>query len=168
MAICNNCGSEVETGAAFCSSCGMRLNSDMSAQQAHTNEMNRQTEPKQEYYHQEEFSSQSASPEFTAFSQEEIEQTRIFALFSYIGILFLVPLLGAKDSGYARFHANQGLVLFIADIVFGVCALIPILGWIIAGAGSVFSTVCTVLGIINAITGKAKPLPLIGKINILK
>ena len=32
------------------------------------------------------------------------------AILAYFGILVLIPILAAKDSKFARFHANQGLL----------------------------------------------------------
>ena len=55
------------------------------------------------------------------FNTEDVEQNKVFGILSYIGILVLVPILAAKDSQYARFHANQGLVLFITDVIIGAC-----------------------------------------------
>lgn len=49
-----------------------------------------------------------------AFDPGDIEQNKVMALLSYLGILVLVPLLAAKELRFARFHANQGLVLLIA------------------------------------------------------
>lgn len=48
------------------------------------------------------------------FNTEDVNGNKVFGILAYIGILFLVPLFAAKDSQYARFHTNQGLVLFIA------------------------------------------------------
>ena len=83
-------------------------------------------------------------------------------------ILFFIPLLAAKDSPFARYHANQGLVLFICGLISSVLWIIPILGWIIAPILSIVITVLAVIGIINALNGKAKELPIIGKFKILK
>ena len=46
--------------------------------------------------------------------------------------------------------------------------MIPILGWIIAPIASILITVLSVIGIINALNGKAKELPIIGKFKIIK
>ena len=46
------------------------------------------------------------------FDQKDIEQNKVMALLSYLGILVLVPLLGAKGSKYARFHTSQGTVSY--------------------------------------------------------
>ncbi len=93
---------------------------------------------------------------------------KLLAAISYIGILFLVPLLAAKDDAFARFHANQGLVLFLVGIVLGIIGVIPFVGPIIAGIGGLVTFVFAILGIINAINGAMKPLPLIGGIEIIK
>ena len=83
-------------------------------------------------------------------------------------IIFLIPLLAAKDSKFARFHTNQGLVLFIVGILSSVIALIPLIGWIIAPIGAILVSVLAIIGIINALNGKAKELPVVGKFKILK
>lgn len=54
------------------------------------------------------------------FNTEDVQQNKVFGILAYIGILFLVPLLAARDSQYARFHTNQGIVLFITDIILGI------------------------------------------------
>ena len=102
------------------------------------------------------------------------------AVLAYLGILVLVPLFAAKDSKYARFHTNQGLVLAIAQfawtfvsriIVSAVGAVNETVSLIIGGVCSLVNiafAVFTIIGIINAAKGTAKELPVIGKITILK
>lgn len=99
---------------------------------------------------------------------------KVFGVLAYIGILWLVPLLAGKTE-FSRFHANQGLVLFIAEIVVsivaGIITLIPIIGWIIGlllWLVDVFWLVLMIMGIVNACQGQQKELPLIGKLRILK
>jgi hypothetical protein len=48
---------------------------------------------------------------------DDIEKNKVFAVLAYIGILFLVPLLAAPQSRFARYHTNQGIVLFLASII---------------------------------------------------
>lgn len=105
----------------------------------------------------------------------DFEQNKVFAIVGYIGILFLVPLLAAPNSRYARYHANQSIVLFIATIVasgaFFVLGHIPFLGRVLGVVGSVVwiaSLVLMVLGIVNAASGKCQPLPVLGKFQLLK
>jgi uncharacterized membrane protein len=105
----------------------------------------------------------------------DIEQNRVFAVLAYIGILFLVPLLAAPKSRFARYHTNQGIVLFIANIVASVATIIlifvPFVGCvsgILAFALPVASLVFMILGIVNAASGLYKPLPLIGHYELMK
>jgi hypothetical protein len=55
-----------------------------------------------------------ASPNADAL---DIEHNKIFAVLAYIGILFLVPLLAAPQSRFARYHTNQGIVLFLSVLI---------------------------------------------------
>lgn len=112
------------------------------------------------------------------FDPEDIEQNKVMAILAYI--IFLIPLLVAKDSPYAKYHTNQGLVLFIAAFVGGIVlnilhyilSYIIIIGWIVSillhFLYPIFVIALVIIGIINAANGKAKPLPLIGHITILK
>lgn len=102
------------------------------------------------------------------FDQQDIESTKGLAWLSYLGLLFLIPMLVNKESAYTKFHVNQGLALFIANIVVGVITPIPFIGWI---AGSICGVACFVfeiMGIVFALQGKAKRLPIIGKIELIK
>ena len=87
----------------------------------------------------------------------------LIAILSYFGILFLIPMLAAKDSLFAQFHAKQGLVLFIAEIATMMIAWIPILGWIAAPILYIIWFVLAIIGIVNVLGGKQNPLPMIGK-----
>ncbi|MBP5230219.1 MAG: hypothetical protein ILO68_00670 [Clostridia bacterium] len=109
------------------------------------------------------------------YEQEDINKNRVFGILAYIGPLFLVGLFAAKDSKWAKYHVNQGMVLCIAvfavAFTLGLLGLIPyigivfrILNWITSIG---LSALC-VMGIIFAATGKAKDLPLIGSIKLLK
>lgn len=113
------------------------------------------------------------SPEFDA---EDIKKNKIMGIFAYISWLVIIPLFAAKDSKWARFHANNGLILAITEIglwiLFGLLGIIPYVGfifWIIGWLCSLVPIALSVFGIINAVQGKAKELPVIGgKIKILK
>ena len=84
-------------------------------------------------------------------------------------ILFFVPLLAARQSNFAMFHANQGLVLFLSLIAVNVVSsIIPIVGWLIIGPlGNLGLFILAIIGILNAAGGQCKPLPLIGSFRII-
>ena len=109
-------------------------------------------------------------PEFTP---EDIQANKTMAILAYF--IFFLPLLAAKDSRFARYHSNQGLILlifyvaaailssiltaiFVATFSLGILALLSILFTLIYLALAVLG----ILGIVNAAQGKAKPMPVIG------
>ncbi len=113
------------------------------------------------------------------FDPQDIEKNKFMAILAYFGILVLIPIFAAKDSKFARFHANQGLTLCIAAILYSVAysilsAIIVAISWrlywlvsIVGLLGLIF-LVWFVLGIINAAGGRAKELPFIGHFKLLK
>ena len=65
----------------------------------------------------------------------DVQSNKVMAILAYFGILFLIPLLAAKESPFARYHTNQGLVLFLFMFVCGILGVIPKLGWVISSVG---------------------------------
>lgn len=100
--------------------------------------------------------------------QEDAEKNKVMGILAYI--IFFIPLLAAKESKFAMYHANQGLVLFLSAIAVNIAgSIIPIIGWfIILPLGNLAVLVLAVIGIINSAKGEMKPLPLIGGISIIK
>ncbi len=130
--------------------------------------------------------SQITNTENTTSPENDIETNKVMALLSYFGILVLAPILAAKESPFARFHANQGLLLTIAMFLYiladGILTVIlRAILWKGLGLWSVYSlcgtllnllyvgfTVLAIIGIINVLNGRTKELPIIGKYRILK
>ena len=114
------------------------------------------------------------------FAAEDIEKNKVVAGLSYFGILFFLPLVAAPDSRFGKFHANQALVLLLAGVVGAIALgivslLLTLIWWRLVFLSSVLYTVfyiaiavVAIIGLINAFQGKAKELPLISKINIIK
>lgn len=113
------------------------------------------------------------------FEKEDIEQGKVVSIFAYFFWLVLIPLFGAKQSKFARYHANQGIVLAICETIWWVLEIVlsailggvPFLGAFISvvmGLANLIFLVFIVVGIMNALNGKAKELPIIGKFKILK
>ena len=48
---------------------------------------------------------------------QDVENNKVIAAIGYIWILCLVPLFLRRRSAFAQFHAKQGLVLFILEII---------------------------------------------------
>ena len=109
------------------------------------------------------------------YDPQDIQANKGMAVLAYLGILVLIPLLGAKESKFARFHVNQGLILAVIEIIIWVAVRalgwIPVVGWILRIARWIISVICLILaiiGIMNAAKGEAKELPFIGGIWILR
>ncbi len=96
---------------------------------------------------------------------------KIYGVLAYFSIGVLVPILFKMDVRFVRFHVNQGLVLFLAEallsLVYGFVGGIPLLAMVV----SVTRLLCVafmVLGMVSAVRGSEKPLPLIGRIHLVK
>ncbi len=118
----------------------------------------------------EEEQQQAPAPAPSGGGSKDVSDNKAIAAIGYLGILFLIPLLAKKDSDFAQYHAKQGMILFIFEIVLWIVAMIPILGWILAFIGWIFAFICFIMGLVNALNGVKKPLPLIGsfagKVNV--
>lgn len=172
MIYCTKCGAVVDENVKFCPECGAAVSGSQ-----------REREPWEDEKKDlgAKLSELNDTPDTTdEFAEDDINGNKLMAVLSYLGLLVLVPLFAARESKFARFHANQGLVLMICQILWNVITNI-VVGAIVAVSptlGAVVSTVCNivslvpavlmVIGIINAVKGRAKELPVIGKIRLLK
>lgn len=115
---------------------------------------------------------QPVQPAAPQGNQSDAEQNKAMAIIGYLlPILFFIPLVtDAKNSPFAKFHANQQLNLLLAAIAVNIVGtVIPVLGWfIILPLGSIALIVFAIMGIINASKGEMKPLPMIGGFSLIK
>jgi len=115
------------------------------------------------------------SPPAAVGEAADVEQNKVFGILAYLPpFLFLVGLIAARQSKFAMFHCNQGLVLTLAAIAVSIANMIadmilvhiPFLGWFLMTVLNlgifVGIIVLVVMGIINAANGVCKPLPVIG------
>lgn len=104
------------------------------------------------------------------------ENAKLCAALSYllIGIIWWVADEKMKPNTFVKFHAKQGLVLLIVDIIIWATFSILFVPFAFVGAlwilWSVVSTIVwltmlilLILGIINAVNGNEKELPVIGR-----
>jgi len=165
MKYCTKCGAQLKDDAKFCADCG----TPCSANAGNAGETFTQS-----------FKNLNNTSDSTAeFDSKDIEENKAMGIFAYLSFLVLIPIFAAPKSRFARFHANQGLVLCIAELIYS--ALVALLGRILFSfswfyiifmnilklLGLVF-VVLAIIGIVNVANGKAKQLPLIGGITLLK
>jgi len=95
-------------------------------------------------------------------------EQKLMGVLCYLGILVLIPLVLKKSDPEVKFHIEQGLALFVAEVIWWFVrwilyklvvglVLFPIL-WLV----DLGFLVLAIIGILNAIRGEKKPLPLLG------
>ncbi len=101
------------------------------------------------------------------YTSADIEKNKTMAGLAYL--IFFLPLIVCPESKYARFHANQALLLLILGIAGNVIlGIIPVIGWMLLPVFGIGMLVLCIMGLVNGFGGKAKRLPLIGICDILK
>lgn len=108
----------------------------------------------------------------TSSNEADVSQVRLFGILGYIfPILFFLPLVtDAKDNAFAKYHANQQLLLLLFLIIGNTAASILtviLIGLLLYPVVWIFGLVCMVMGILNVVNDRQKPLPLIGTITTL-
>ena len=158
MAFCEKCGSKLNDGEKFCPNCGAEtwLSSNTTSTDNFANPI-------------------SDGVDSNDFDKKDIQNNKLMAILAYCGVLVLVPFFAAKDSKFARFHTNQGLVYFFASVIVafacGFIGILPVMRGMadfLTNFASVVAFVFWIIGIVNASKGEYKELPVIGKIQILK
>jgi uncharacterized membrane protein len=175
MSKCPKCGLEIKEDAKFCPDCGENQSAGQTKSASDTASDIGDTLKKLN-------DTEDSTSEFDA---ADIESNKIFCILAYLSMLVIIPLIGSQNSKFTRFHANQGLVLVICELVWGIVSAIVIgiinalfgiihLGFIADIISSLLRLVnlafliLSIIGIVNVMNGKAKQLPFIGNIKLIK
>src|SRR5271170_3949167 len=105
------------------------------------------------------------TPQALEVDPEDVDKNKIFGIIAYLWILCLVPIFAAKDSPFAKYHANQGLVLFLLEIIISISLyVIDVVLFTIMPSLSIIASILNlahlgplillIMGIINAAAGK--------------
>ena len=87
----------------------------------------------------------------------------VMAIISYIGPLCLIPYLAKDSDDFVKYHAKQGLILFICEVITWVIfRILPFWYWYLLNIVSLVWLAFTIIGIINVVNKQKKPLPIIG------
>lgn len=189
MAQCPKCGAEVADDVNFCPLCGAPMQAGEPAdkkeefkekvQETAAEVKEKVGEAAEEVKEKatafaaevkerlEEAKAAAVADDNDVYTEDDIKKNKIYAVLAYISILIIVPLVAAKDSKFARFHTNQGLILLVCGVLATLLTYIPIVkffAWIV----EILLFVLCVMGIINAAKGEAKELPVIGKYRFIK
>lgn len=94
----------------------------------------------------------------------------LIAAVSYLWILSIIILLVKKDSDYVRFHARQGVVLFVISVAVGIIGIPLFFLFWLTGLINLVIFIAVVIGFIKALGGQRYKLPVVGdlaeKINL--
>ena len=121
------------------------------------------------------------NPDTTSMEIEDIRHNKGMAMLAYIGILVLVPLVFGQHSKFVRHHTNQGLILFILEVVAWVgCKILMLLGYPIVHLHAVVYltsflggliwlgfALISLIGLLHVIGGSFGELPAIGAYEII-
>lgn len=175
MAFCRFCGGQVPDGAHNCPSCGALI--DGAAQNTNT----QQSAPPPPDQQQSQTVGGGLNTGGFDYSDLNSSNKWCYAL-AYLWILFFLPLVVCPDSRVGRFHANQGLLLFIVSTGCGLIAgflglfgAIPVLGAILGTIGGIIGWAAGVIhlagfiyALVNILNNLAVELPVIGKYRLIK
>ncbi len=104
----------------------------------------------------------------------DVKENRFWCLLCYLGFLFIIPYLMKPNSRFVRYHANQGLILFILEMAVGIVINITgvvfsffflwIIPFLLSFVASAVFLIWIVYGIISVLRGYVRPLPVIGDV----
>ena len=100
---------------------------------------------------------------FGEYYQEHTQSStgnKALAAISYLSVLFAIPYFLAPKDKFARFHAKQGMKLFVFGIVADILGSLIGLGWLV----TLVRLFLIYKGMSNALSGKMEELPVIGNI----
>lgn len=83
---------------------------------------------------------------------------KAFAILAYVGFLWFLGMLptNVRESEYLKNHVNNGMVLFICEMIL---ACVPFVGWVVEVVAIVFM----VMGIVKAATNNKWQVPIVGE-----
>ena len=154
MPYCTHCGKPIDEGT-MCDTC------------------QRKTETDPAWRIREEM--RSVKDHTADFDPIDIQNNTGISILSYLGLFFLIPYFARQDSPYARFHARQGLVLFLFELVVGLAFrialailghptfLLPRMLRALQDLLGIAFFALSIVGWVNLSHKQAKELPFIGR-----
>ena len=178
MAFCSKCGFELKEKVKFCPNCGNEIDQEKNKNEYESKIVNCIKKI---------LDTKDSTKDFT---KKDIKDNMGFALVSYLSILAFIPYFLGKSSKFVQYHAKQGMNLLIVTAsytVFSNLLCLIRIGRVSTYLGTyvveritpwwitlpvVIGWLCliliTVVGIVNVSKGRAKELPIIGKLKIVK
>lgn len=117
------------------------------------------------------------------FTKEDIEKGKGMSILSYISILVFIPMFVDKNSRFVRYHVTQGFNIFllmaahfcvfriVGRILSAAVMHLWVVDFVLGLADSLTGLVIAALaivGIVNVCLGKAREVPVIGAVHLIK
>ena len=178
MAFCYNCGKQLTDEQNFCASCGTARQVDAQSAVQPQNDSPPEYAPPPQYTQPPQYQPLDPPRPLTP-EEQDIRDNKGYAIISYIWFLPIVSYFVAKESPFARFHAVQGINLFILEMVVGLGLRIVnwMFGWFsffshvmsaLSGISGLCFLVLMIIGIVNAAGGEKKELPVVNAFRFIK
>lgn len=93
---------------------------------------------------------------------KEVQEGKFFGIIAYISFLCMIPLLLKKDNAFALYHAKQGLVIFVVEVIGFILSIVPVLRWV-SGIAAILCVIVSLWGIFQALKGTCGKIPLVSR-----
>lgn len=110
----------------------------------------------------ESYKSRRGTRDYEGEYRSDAKKNKLLGALCYFGPLFLLSWIIKPSSRFVRYHVNQGLVLFLLEVIVWMFDFIPFVGLL-----NILCIVGFFCGLSNALKGKRKPIPLIGEITLI-
>ena len=116
----------------------------------------------------------TAASRYDSINPEDVERGRLLAAVAYLPGLCLVGLLGAPENAFIGFHARQGFLLFLLEILLSLFFWIydgtlgripylgPLVGYIVKFVVWTVMLLLTAFGAAKAANGEVARIPYLG------
>lgn len=99
------------------------------------------------------------APDLSKINLRKINWLTVMAVFSYLHVLVVIPILFGRKSKFVQFHVKQGVFLLLVWILFAYSLYLPALPWVIF----IYLIAAIISGISNVIRGRERQLPFSGR-----
>ena len=181
MKICPKCGKELADDVKFCEKCGCSVEVVNQSQASDPNGIpNVPQDPNlaqmQGGFNQNGQNFNQFAPQYAAYDpkdhtseydKRDIADNKVFAALAYTGLMGMVIALLVNNSPFARFHARNGAMIQIAELIAVAFMIIPFLGWIAAGIMVIILFIIRIVAFVRVLKGKAMELPILSDVGFL-
>ncbi len=96
--------------------------------------------------------------------KKEIKEGAPLAAISYISFVCVIVLALKSSNKFVNYHAKQGLVIFIGELICCAFLFLPVFGNLIYNVGLLIFIILAVYGIYSSLTGKMSKIPVVTEI----